>query len=126
MKRLLKYLLLFVVSAAFYGCVGNPVYPASAEEFPATASFDSEYHSVFSPTDSRLSLPRQKSFASQQRVQSIGRRSNSTVRNCTEFAKSGKVINVELRYFVHLQLFIINSSHIEPSHRLLCLRKLII
>ena len=126
MKRLLKYLLLFVVSAAFYGCGGDPVYPASSEESSATVSFDSEYHSVFSPADSRLSPPRQTSFANQQRVQSIGRRSNSTVRNCTEFAKSGKVINVELRYFVQLQLLIFNSSHIEPSYRLLCLRKLII
>lgn len=126
MKRLLKYLLIFILAAVYQGSSGQSV-SSVMEEDMADISFDiSAYHTDFSPTESEFNLPRQTSFANSQRVQSTVRRTNSAHRSNIEFAKSGKVVNAGLRYFIQLQSIIIHSTLIEPSHRLLCLGKLII
>lgn len=126
MIRLLKYLLLFVVAAAFCGGAGKDVPELSAQDIAAVSFDDQACRADLSPTDSQLSLPRQTTFANTQRVQSSVRRSSGSQRNNVEFAKSGKIVNAELCYFTQTQSLIIHSTLIEPSRRLLCLGKLII
>jgi hypothetical protein len=126
MRRLLKYLLLFVVAAAFCGGAGKDVAELSAQDIAAVSFDDQACRADLSPTDSQLNLPRQTSLANTQRVQSSVRRSSGSQRNNVEFAKSGKIVNVTICYLAQIQLLIIHSTLIEPSRRLLCLGKLII
>ena len=125
MKRLLKYLLFFVVTAAFWG--SEPAY-SMIEDITADSSFveDTSYHASISATESQLDLPRQISIVSAPSVQGAARRTSSIHRNNTEFAKAGKVIHAGLRYFIQLRSVIVHSSLMEPSHRLLYLGRLII
>lgn len=126
MKRLLKYLLFLMVAAAFLGCADKNLPEVTASGIEDISFNSSEYSTDLSPTDSEFNLPRQTSFANSHRVQSTVRRTNSIHRNNVEFAKSGKVINAGLGFFIRLQSLIIRSALAEPSHRLLCLCRLII
>lgn len=126
MKRLLEYLLLFIVAAVLWGSADNAVSASSVGEAEEMAFNGYVCQTDFSPTDSEFSLPRQVSFANSQRVQSTVRRTNNANRSNVEFAKAGKVVNAGLRYFTQLQSIIIHSSLVEPSRRLLALGKLII
>ena len=126
MKRLLKYLLVLMVAAAFLGSADKSIPEVEAQAIEDISFNSSEYTTDLSPTDSEFNLPRQTSFANSQRVPSTVRRTNSVCRNNVEFAKSGKVINAGLVFFIQLQSLIIHSALAEPSHRLLCLGKLII
>ena len=126
MKRLLKYLLVLMVAAAFLGSADKSIPEVAAQAIEDISFNSSEYTTDLSPTDSEFNLPRQTSFANSQRVPSTVRRTNSVCRNNVEFAKSGKVINAGLVFFIQLQSLIIHSALAEPSHRLLYLGKLII
>ncbi len=126
MKKLLKYLLFFVVAVAFWDSTDKEVPSVSIEDIAEMALADASSHTDFSPTDHQFSLPRQTSFANSQRAQSSVRRTNSVQRNNTEFAKSGKVENAGLRFVVQTKSIIIHSSLIEPAHKLIYLGKLII
>ena len=126
MKRLLKYIFLIIVAAAFW----------SGEDITAhTFADDIQQESVFnkasvstsvSATESEFCIPRQASFANTQQVQCSARRTNSAQRSNLEFAKSGKVINAGITYLIQKTSLITHSSQIEPAHRLLSLGKLII
>lgn len=126
MKKLLKYLLFFVVAVAFWDSAHKDVSSVSIEDIADMAIADAASHTDFSPTDHEFSLPRQTSFGSTQRAQTSVRRTNSVQRNNTEFAKSGKVENAGLRFVIQTKSIIIHSSLIEPAHKLIYLGKLII
>lgn len=125
MKRLLKYLLPVLMAAAFLGCMDERESVASSGAV-ADMTFGAETQAAISASEYDFLIPRPTSFASAQRVQGSARRTGSFQRNNLEFAKSGKVINAGLRYFIQRKSLIVHSSLIEPAHRLLYLGKLII
>lgn len=126
MKRLLEYLLLFIVAAVLWGSADNAVSAPSFEDMEEMAFNGSISQTSVSSPESQCNLPRQTSIVSAPNVQNSARRTASSHRNNLEFAKSGKVINSGLRYFVQLQSVIVHSSLAEPGNMLLCLRRLII
>ena len=126
MKNLLKYLRFFLVAATFVNCTDKYVSSVSDETEAGMSLSESLYHTNISASDSELCIPRQEQVVNGQRVQSTTRRTNNAHRNSVVFAKSGKVINAELRYFIQQKSIIIHSTLMEPTHRLLSLGKLII
>lgn len=126
MKKLLKYLLPLIVISAFCNLTGSN---ASAVSEDAVADFVID--AVMADTDvsatgSEICLPRQVSFGNTNRVQSAPRRTSGTHRSNVEFAKSGRIVNACLRYFIQRKSIIIHSYLLEPAYRLLYLGKLII
>lgn len=126
MKKLLKYLLFFLVAATFVNCTDKYVSSVSDETEAGMSLSESLYHTNISASDSELCIPRQEQIANSQRIQSTTRRTNHVHRSNAVFAKSGKVINAGLRYFIQQKSIIIHSTLMEPTHRLLSLGKLII
>ena len=126
MKNLLKYLVLVFATALFWNCADKSLSSVPGEGIPDMAAIEGTVHTSISETDSELCLPRQISFANSYRAQSTVRRTNTAHRNNIEFAKAGKIVNPGLRYAIQTQSIIIHSSLMEPSHRLLCLGRLII
>lgn len=125
MKRLLKYLLPVLMAAAFLGCTDDRESAVSLGTV-ADMTLGTETHAAVSSSEYDFLVPRPTSFTSAQRVQGSARRTGSVHRNSLEFAKSGKIINAGLRYFIQVKSLIAHSSLIEPAHRLLYLGKLII
>ena len=113
------------MAAAFLGCMDERESVASSGAV-ADMTFGAETQAAISASEYDFLIPRPTSFASAQRVQGSARRTGSFQRNNLEFAKSGKVINAGLRYFIQRKSLIVHSSLIEPAHRLLYLGKLII
>ena len=126
MKKLLKYLLFFLAAAVLWGTADKEMSSVTAEDVADMVLEKAISSMDLSQSDHQFSLPRQTSFANSQRAQSSVRRTNSVHRNNTEFAKSGKVVNAGLRYIIQHQSIIVHSTLVEPTHRLLCLGKLII
>ena len=126
MKRLLKYLLPVIMAAAFWNYADADA--SQGPEVPAAdCSVDKAAHDAsFSSAENEVFLPRPTNFTCAQRVQNAVRRTNSAHRSNFEFAKSGKVINADLRYFSQRKFLINHSTQIEPSYRLFSLCKLII
>jgi hypothetical protein len=126
MKRLLEYLLLFVVTAVLWGSADNAVYAPVVEDLEDIAYTGSITQTSVSAPEHQCNLPRQTSIVSAPSIQNAARRTSTSQRNNLEFAKSGKIINSGLRYFIQLQSVILHSSLAEPGNMLLCLRRLII
>lgn len=126
MKKLLKYLLFFLVAVIFVNCTDKSVSSVSDETEAGMSLIESLNHTNISASDSELCIPRQEQVVNGQRVQNTTRRTNNAHRSSVVFAKSGKVINAELRYFIQQKSIIIHSTLMEPTHRLLSLGKLII
>ena len=126
MKRLLEYLLLFVVTAVLWGSADNAVYAPVVEDMEDIAYTGSITQTSVSAPEHQCDLPRQNSIVNAPGIQNAARRTSTFQRNNLEFAKSGKVINSGQRYFILLQSVIVHSSLSEPGNMLLCLRRLII
>ena len=126
MKRLLEYLLLFTVAAVLWGSADNTVCAPSVEGMEEIAFNGSITQTSVSAPGHQCNLPRQTSIVSAPTIQNAARRTSTSQRNNLEFAKSGKIINSGLRYFIQLQSVILHSSLAEPGNMLLCLRRLII
>ena len=126
MKRWLTYLLPLMVIALFWNCKDN-LTSTSPEKAPLVhAISETVCDNLIYASESELYLPRQISGASPSRIQTSVRKSTGYSRVNFEFAKSGKLINAGLRYFVQTKSILIHSSLIEPAHKLLYLGKLII
>ena len=126
MKKLLKYLLPLIAITVFCNCADR-----SASVVPEDQAADlligyDMRDSGISATDAEICLPRQVSFGNTSRLQSAPRRTTGTHRNNVEFARSGKIVNADLRYFIQRKSIIIHSPLVEPAHKLLYLGKLII
>ena len=126
MKRWLTYLLPLVVLTLFWNCKDDTTSTSPDKASIVHAISETVCDNVISASDSELCLPRQISYASPSRIQTTSRRTTSHCRVNIEFAKSGKVINAGLRYFIQSKSILIRSSIIEPAHKLLYLGKLII
>lgn len=127
MKKLLKYLIPLILATAFWNCAdAKNELPVSEEAAACMRIDETSRQSDISETQHEFCLPRQVSFGNTQRVQNAPRRTTGLNRNNLEFAKSGKVINAGLRFFIQQKSIIVHSSLIEPSYRLLCLGRLII
>ena len=123
--KLLKYLLPIVVFAVFSYSTDASV-PETMEDFLREYAVEAASQDSVSPAETELCLPRQISVANTLRVQNTARRTNCSLRTSLEFAKSGKVINAGLRYFIQRSSIYRHSSMTEPSSILLSLGKLII
>lgn len=126
MKRLLEYLLLFIVAAVLWGSADTAVSAPSVQDMEEIVFNGSITQTSVSAQEHQCNLPRQTSIVSAPSVQNAARRTSSFQRNNLEFAKCGKVVNSGLRYFIQLQSVIVHSSLAEPGNMLLCLRRLII
>ena len=126
MKQFLKYLLLLVVAAVLWGSADDAVSAPSVQDIEEIVFNGSITPTSVSAQEHQCNLPRQTSIVNAPSVQNAARRTSTFQRNNLEFAKSGKVINSGLRYFIQLQAFIVHSSLAEPGNMLLCLRRLII
>ena len=126
MRRWLKYMRPLVVAGAFWNGKDNLLSTVPEEIIATQTICDAVCDNVISTSESELCLPRQASYASQTRVQTTARRTAGCCRVNVEFAKSGKVINAGLRYFIQTKSILIHSSLVEPVHKLLYLGKLII
>lgn len=126
MRNILKYLLLFIVTAVFWDRADAVTSSADKDAdivFPADVSV---YHTKISVSDSELSPPHHVSITNSVQVQSTARRTNGIHRNKIEFIKCGKTFNSSQRYFIQKKTIITNYSLIEPAQKLLYLGKLII
>ena len=126
MRKLLKYLFIFIVAAVFWDRAGASISVAETDTAADTPVSESVIYTKISASDSELCPPRQVSLTNTVRVQSTARRTNGVQRNNIEFTKAGKVINTGQRYFIQKKSIITHSSLIEPAHKLLYLGKLII
>ncbi len=126
MRKLLKYLFIFIAAAVFWDRAGACVSAAETDTGTDTSVCESVIYTTISASDSELCPPRQVSLTNTVRVQSTARRTNGVQRNNLEFTKAGKVINTGQRYFIQKKSIITHSSLIEPAHKLLYLGKLII
>lgn len=126
MKQFLKYLLLLVVAAVLCGSADDAVSAPSVQDMEEIVFNGSITPTSVSAQEHQCNLPRQTSIVNAPSVQNAARRTSTFQRNNLEFAKSGKVINSGLRYFIQLQSVIVHSSLAEPGNMLLCLRRLII
>lgn len=126
MKKLLKYLLPLIVTAVFCNLTDGHA-SVVAEDSVADFCIDAAAAEAnISAADSEICLPRPVSFANSHRVQNAPRRTAGAHRVNVEFTKSGKIVNADLRYFIQRKSIIVHSSLVEPSHKLLCLGRLII
>lgn len=124
MKTLLKYLIPFLVAAAFLG----------GEEMSASVILESDesvmnaltYISDASDSESDLWIPRQISSSAPVRILNGARRTGGMQRNNLEFAKAGKVVNVVICCFIQNKSITTLSSRTEPANLLLSLGRLII
>jgi hypothetical protein len=126
MKQFLKCLLLLVVAAVLWGSADDAVSAPSVQDMEEIVFNGSITPTSVSAQEPQCNLPRQTSIVNAPSVQNAARRTSTFQRNNLEFAKSGKVINSGLRYFIQLQSVIVHSSLAEPGNMLLCLRRLII
>ncbi len=126
MRKLLKYLFIFIVAAVFWDRADASVHVAETDTGTDIPASESVIYTKISASDSELCPPRQVSLTNTVRVQSTARRTNGVQRNNIEFTKAGKVINTGQRYFIQKKSIITHSSLMEPAHKLLYLGKLII
>lgn len=126
MKGVLRYLVLFIVSASLYNGAEKSFSPAAddsssdfyPEAFVCQASLSSPDHDVC--------LPRQVSFAAPVNTQGSARRVEHSGRHCPEFIKAGKTVNPDIIYFVQKISIDGHSSLTEPAQMLCRLGRLII
>lgn len=124
MKRVLKYLILFIVAVAFFEA---PDRVDISEHCVQDKMIENVEISTFlSETDHDFCLPRQVSSSGLARLQSNTRRNDNIQRQSFEFVKSGKAINPNIIYFVQKITINTYSSLTDPAHLLACLGKLII
>lgn len=126
MKTVLKYLLPFVVAAAFIRGGDAPSTSTTAGYLENLVENTAAFFLDDSSSDSHLWIPRQVSYSGPTRLQSGVRRTNTIQRNNLEVAKTGRIINVGVKYFIQKISIITQSSLTEPAHMLLSLGKLII
>ena len=126
MINILKYLLLFIVTAVFWDRADAFASAADKDAEIVFPAEESVFHTKISASDSELSPPHHVSITNSVQVQSTARRTNGIQRNKAEFTKCGKVINSIQRYFIQKKSIITHSSLIEPAQKLLYLGKLII
>ena len=126
MRKRLKYLLLMMVAFAFWNCNDNPLSTVSEEDFATQSLCESVHDNIISSSESELCPARQISYAGPSRTQTSARRTAGYARVNVEFAKSGKLINSGLRYFIQTKSILLHSTLIEPAYKLLYLGKLII
>lgn len=126
MRTVLKYLLPFVVAAAFIRGGDASAASTAAGYLDDLAENTAIFFLDDSDSDSHLWIPRQVSPSGPARVQSGVRRTNTMQRNNLEVAKSGRIVNAGVKYFIQKISIITQSSLTEPAHLLLSLGKLII
>ena len=126
MKRCLTYLLPLFLVALFWNYKDRLISTAPDELSPLHIMSGTLSDNVISASESEFCIARQISYASPSRIQTSSRRTNSYSRISSAFAKSGKLINPRLRYFIQTKFISIHSSLIEPAQKLLYLGKLII
>jgi hypothetical protein len=141
MKNWLKYLLVSIVALAFYNGAGEHLVAerCSSEAIENTSGIENVYNSSvctnLSSPDSdfcaprpepSVTAPRPAPNVSSSRMQSNGRRHESSSRQNFEIVKSGKTINSGIRYVLQKQSIFSHSTLIEPASRLVCLCRFII
>lgn len=128
MKNLLKYLVLFLMAAAFSNVADR--FDSSSESthgsvLPVEVMTASGSFSAASAD--MLSAPRTLSLSGTSRVLSTARRTiNAHSRSLSGFIKSGKSINVSVFFSFYRNSTTINTSVIGHAHKLVVLGKLLI
>lgn len=117
MRGLLKYLILFIVSAVSWEAADTSDFPLEKAELSTVCVSEAE---------SDFCLPAKVSFASPARVQSGMRRTDNIQRQNLEFVKAGKIINPAVRHLNLKASINSRSSLSDPADKLLSLGKLII
>lgn len=126
MKKWLTYLLPMMVVALFWICKDNHTYATPDEDAPVHSICETVCDNVIYASESELCPARQISYAGPSRTHTSARRTAGYARVNVEFAKSGKLINSGLRYFIQTKSILLHSTLIEPAYKLLYLGKLII
>ena len=126
MKRWLKYLLPLIAAAIFWNCKDDTLSSVSEESSSTQVICEAVTDAIISTSESEPCLPRQITYASSSQIHNSARRTTGSGRINIEFAKSGKVINSGLRYFIQRRSAIVQSPLTEPANKLLYLGKLII
>lgn len=126
MKRLFKYLILFIVAAVFCNRALEIDSLSSDINVIESGIEASVYSTSLSATDTDICLPRQVSYSGPIRLQSRVRRIDNTLRLKVEFISAGRIINPRTRYSVRKSSVQAYSSFPEPSERLESLCILII
>lgn len=117
MRGMLKYLILFIVSAVSWEAADIQDMPLEKAELSTIC---------LSEADSDFCLPARVSFSSPARIQTGTRRTDNIQRQSFEFVKSGKVINPAISCVILRTSVNGRSSLSDPARKLLCLGKLII
>lgn len=127
MRKWLKYMLALMVAAIFWNCKEDLASTSVPDNSPLSRTrYEALCEKNISPAESELCLPHQISYTSPSQVQTTARRVSNYNRTNIEYAKSGRIINTGLIYFIQRKSIIIHASFIEPAHKLLYLGRLII
>lgn len=126
MKRMIKYLILFIVAAAFAEARDCADVSSVNEPFDISSVDSAEVSTYLSVADYDFSLPRQVSSAGMARVQGNTRRNDTVQRQNFEFVRAGKTVNPSIRYLVQKTSLNTFSSLTDPSFKLDYQGKLII
>ena len=127
MKKLLKYLLLTLVTLAFHmGAKADLFAHEDIQEYECASVYTASLNVSITSPKTDICIPRQVSTVTVPRLQSNSNRHETSHRQNHEVVKSGKTINSILRYVVQKKSLIIHSSLMEPANKLVSLCRLII
>ena len=127
MKKLLKYLLLTLVTLAFHmGAKADLFAHEDIQEYECASVYTASLNVSITSPKTDICIPRQVSTVTVPRLQSNSNRHETSHRQNHEVIKSGKTINSILRYVVQNKSLISHSSLLEPANKLVSLCRLII
>lgn len=126
MRNLLKYLIPVLMTFAFCSVTGECGFSHSDTCSCSFQINDCFCQDSLTATDSELNIPRQVQLSGPLRLQSNIRRTNSINRAASEFVKSNKVLNINSLCSAQRNTFVVTTSIVEHSHKLVYLGKLMI
>lgn len=127
MKRILKYLILFILALAFHKAdvlIGFSSQSTDVRDGHIEYFEEVRLSAFIFETEQDSCIPRQVSFAYPNQIKCNSRRTDNSHRQNSEFIKSGKVVNPNVSYISHKQSTTTFSSFSNPAYLLsrLCIR----
>lgn len=127
MKSLLKYIIFTILGAVLCIDLGYERHAVEVACTDTRVTTEAEVKTTdYTQPSSELCHPRTFHLEILQRVPSNTRRDNTENKHNVTYLKAGKVIHSGISYYIYNNLKLRNSVLSEPSHRLICLGKLII
>lgn len=125
-EKLLRYLIpIMLLAVVIYGNLGKlDSFSDTNPTDSVTSEIGSCYSDAVSDSDRLIQSPMTSSHSF--RLQTTTKRTNNTCKNNFEFVKLGRIADCNITNLLQKKSLIKYSSFIKPSHRMICLDKLLI